>query len=78
MGEYELNEILIYSIPNSWSKQAYLQVIGFQIPYRREINMFEWIYIVELVYKGVVENPSKKLTEFSDANRSGISSRNIG
>ena len=52
----KLNEILLNSMPNRWSKQAYLQ--GFDceyISFKRAVNMFERMYIVESIYKGAVE-----------------------
>ena len=42
MGVTELNEILLNSMPNSWSKQAYIQ--GFDcetICFKKDVNMFE-------------------------------------
>ena len=42
MGVTELNEILSNSMPNSWSKQAYVQ--GFDcetISFKKAVNMFE-------------------------------------
>ena len=41
MVEPELDEIILYSIPNVCIKQAYLQGFYFKIPYNKAINMFE-------------------------------------
>ena len=52
----ELNEILLNSMPNSWSKQAYVQ--GFNWKYttlKQSVNLFERMDIAEYIYKGVVE-----------------------
>ena len=65
----KLNEILLNSMPNSWSKQAYVQ--GFDcesITFKKSINMFEHMEITESIYEGVVETSYKKLTR-SDSNR---------
>ena len=58
----DLNEILLNSMPNSWSKQAYVQ--GFDckyITFKNIVNMFEHMDIAETIYEGVVEPSYKKL-----------------
>ena len=52
----ELKEILINSMPNSCSNQAYVQVFDCEyITFNKTINMFEHMEIAESIYKGVVE-----------------------
>ena len=49
-------EIIIKSMPNRWSRQAYIQ--GFDcesINFKKYVNMFERMEIAEYIYKGVVE-----------------------
>ena len=41
MGEVEMNEILLYRIPNGCSKQAYLQEFYFEVPFKKKMNRFE-------------------------------------
>ena len=51
----ELNKILLNSIPNSWSNQAYLQ--GFyckSITFKKSVNMFEHMDIDGSIYEGEV------------------------
>ena len=46
----ELNEILLNSMPKSWSKQAYVR--GFYceyIPFKKTVNMFERMEIEESI-----------------------------
>ena len=48
-------------MPNSWSKQAYVQ--GFDcesISFKKAINMFDHIEIAESIYEDVVEPSYKK------------------
>ena len=52
----KLNEILLNSMPNSWSIQAYVQ--GFyckSITFKKNVNMFQRMEISESIYEGVVE-----------------------
>ena len=59
----ELNEILVNSMPNSWSKQAHVQ--GFDceyITFNKSVNMFERMEIAESIYEGVLEPSYKKST----------------
>ena len=49
-GMTELNEILLNSMPNSWSKQAYVQ--GFDWKYitsKKSVNLFERMEIAEYI-----------------------------
>ena len=58
-----MNGIFLNSMPNSWSKQAYVQ--GFyceSITFKKAVNMFEHMEIVESIYEGIVE-PSYKIYE---------------
>ena len=55
IGVTELNEIILNSMPNSRSKQAYVQ--GFDcesISLKKSVNMFERMKILESIYEGVV------------------------
>ena len=55
-GVTELNEILLKSMPNSWSKHAYVQgFYGEYITFKKSVNMFERMEITESIYEGVVE-----------------------
>ena len=52
----ELNEILLNSMPNRRSKQAYVQ--GFyceSITFKKAVDRFEHVEIAESIYEGVVE-----------------------
>ena len=78
IGVTELNEIILNSTPNSWSKQAYVQ--GFDcksIPFKKSVNMFERMEIAESIYEGVVTPSYKKITQ-AESNRTGISRKNRG
>ena len=62
MGVTELNEILLNSMPQNWSQQAYVQ--GFYcetISFEKAVNMFEHMEIAESIYQGVVTPSYKKL-----------------
>ena len=64
IGVTELNEIVLNSKPNSWSKQAYFQ--GFyckSISFKNVINMFERMEIDESIYENAVKPYYKKITE---------------
>ena len=55
IGITELNKILLNSLHNSWSKQAYIK--GFDcesITFIKYSNMFERMEIADSIYKGVV------------------------
>ena len=50
-----MNEILLNSMPNSWSNQAYVQVFYCKsITFKKAVNMFELMEIAESIYEGVV------------------------
>ena len=52
----ELNGILLNSMPNSWNKQAYVQVFDCEsISFLKAVNMFEQMDISESIYEGVAE-----------------------
>ena len=54
-GVMELNEILLNSMPNSWSKQAYVQ--GFDcesITFKNDVKMFDRMESAQSIYKGVL------------------------
>ena len=60
IGVTKLNEILLNSMPNRWSKQAYVQGFDLEsITSKKVVNMFEHREITESIYEGVVE-PSYK------------------
>ena len=62
MVRSELNNILFHSMPNVWSKQAYLRGFEFDLPFKKAVNMFKWTQTPESIYKGVIF-PSKSPTE---------------
>ena len=56
IGVTELNEILLNSMSNSWSRHAYVQVFGCQyITFKKAFNIFERMEIYESIHKGVIE-----------------------
>ena len=56
----KLNEILLNSIPNIWSKQAYVKGFGFEsITFKKAVNIFERMEINESIYECLVENSYK-------------------
>ena len=53
-GVTDLNKSLLNSMPNSWSKQAYVQ--GFDRDFFfKAVNIFEKMEISGSIYEGVVE-----------------------
>ena len=51
IGFAELNEILLNSMTNIWSKQAYVQGFGCEsISFKKSVNMFEGMEISETIY----------------------------
>ena len=51
----ELNEILLNSMPNSWNKQAYVQIFDWKfITFKKSGNVFERMNIAKYIYKIVV------------------------
>ena len=62
IGMTELNEILLNIMPNSWSKQAYVQVFDWKsITSTKYVNVFECMDKAEYICEGVVEPSYKKL-----------------
>ena len=54
--EAKFNELLLHSIPKSWGKKDFLQGFYFEaVTFKKEINMFERLDIVEYIYEGVAE-----------------------
>ena len=52
----KLNEILLGSTPNSWSKKEYLQAFDCEsINFKAAVNMFELVEISQSIYEGAVE-----------------------
>ena len=70
MDKGELNKILLYIRLNEWSKQSYLQGFDFEIPFKKALNMFKWMEIVELIYEGGVGTNSKTPTDWTVTNHS--------
>ena len=53
-----------YNMPNSWSKQAYVQgVYCGSVSFKKDVNMFERMEIAESIYEGVVTPSYKKTTQ---------------
>ena len=78
IGVTQLNDILLNSMPTSWSKHAYVQ--GFDcesITIKKAVNMFERMEIAEFIYEGVVEPSYKKPTR-ADTNLTVHSRQNRG
>ena len=70
----ELNDIILNIMSNIWYKQAYVQGFDYEsILFKKDVNMFERMEVVESIYEGVVE-PSYKKPTLVDANRFGHSS----
>ena len=62
IGVTKLNKILPNSMPNSWSKHAYVQGFACEsVTFKKAVEMFERIEIAESIYKGVVEHSYKNL-----------------
>ena len=75
IGVTELNEIILNSMPNSRSKQAYVQVCDCEsISFLKAVNMFERMEIAESIYEGVVA-PSYK-NNWAESNRTVLSRKN--
>ena len=55
MGVTGLNEILLNSMTNSWSKQAYVHDFDCETIFpKKAVNMFERMEIAESIYEGAV------------------------
>ena len=49
---YKLNEIILNSMPNGWSKQAFVQGFDLEtITFLKSVNMFENMEIFETMYE---------------------------
>ena len=71
IGVTELNKILLNSMPNIWSKQAYVQGFGCEyILFNKAINIFQLMVIAESICEGVVKPSYKNITR-EYANRDG-------
>ena len=63
----EKNEVVLNSMPNSWSKQAHVQ--GFDcesITFEKAVNIFECMKIAKSIYKIVVEPSYKQSNREND------------
>ena len=66
IGVTKLNEVLLNSMPNSWSNQEYVQ--GFDcgsILFKISPNMFDHMELSESIYEGVVLPSYKKYSVIS-------------
>ena len=78
IGVTELNNILLNSMSNSWSKQAYVQGFDYETySFKNDVNMFKRTEIDESIYESVVTPPYKKTTR-SKYNRTGLSRNKRG
>ena len=74
----ELNRKFLSTMPNSWSKQAYVQGFDYEsITFKKSVNMFEQMEIAESIYEGVSE-PSYKKTTRTDTTRASHSRQKRG
>ena len=65
-------------MPNSWIKKFCLKVFYCEyITFKKAVNMFKHMDIVEYIYKGVVKTSYKKYTR-ADSTRTGHIRKNIG
>ena len=62
--------MFLNSIPNGWSKQAYVQGFGCEYITLKYLNIFECMEIAESIYEGFVRTCYKKSTR-AYANRAG-------
>ena len=60
IGEMELHENILNSMPNGWSKSAYVQGFIVKLLLLKYDNMFECMEISEIFYEVVVETYYKK------------------
>ena len=66
----DINEILLNSMPNRWSKQAHVQRFDCDyINFKKDTNMFEYMDIAESIYEGLVEPYYKNYQAYT--NRAG-------
>ena len=51
IGLTELNQNLLFSMPNGWSKQAYMKGFYYRsITFKKAVNMFERLDMTESIY----------------------------
>ena len=63
IGITKLNDILLNSIPDSWSNKVYVHIFYFEYTdFKRDVNMFECMEISEYFYKGSGEHYYKNTT----------------
>ena len=55
IGETELNEIILSSMPNGCSRKSYVQGFIVGILFLKDVDMFEHMEMAEFIYEGVVE-----------------------
>ena len=78
IGVTELKQILINSMPNIYSKHAYIKDFDCEsITFNKAVKMFERMETSESIYEGLVEPSNKKPTR-EYANRAGNSRQNRG
>ena len=71
MDPEDLNDILLYAVPNYWALQSYLQGWNFERrTYKDTCDMFERMEIAEAVYEG--GTPSKN-TQWAESGRASFS-----
>ena len=63
IGITKQKKILLNSMPNGWSRQAYVQGFDYEsITFKKYVNMFERMETTEYTYEGLVELTYKNLT----------------
>ena len=51
----ELNETILYIMPNSWIRQVYVQGVDFEsVAFQEATDMFEQIEVSEYIYECLV------------------------
>ena len=55
IGETEVKQIPLNSMPNIWIKQAYVQGFYYETITLNSVNMFEHMEIYEAIYEGVIK-----------------------
>ena len=79
IGGTELNEIILYSISNGWSRQAYYLGLYFKaVIFKQAINMFDNMEIPESIYEGVVQTSYKTKTTRAEATYYGNMTKTRG
>ena len=78
IGVNKLNEIILNSTNNSWSKKACVQGFDYESIFKKiAVNMFERMEIAEIIYEGVV-TPSYKKNTREEASRTGFNRKKRG